>query len=397
MSGENLIYPWRQSNTDSDFVSAFLHTSGYDRRLSSEKKGYAKYKKTTTIYGATCAIEEQPLVSYPISEAQPVANCDCSQQVTSGPFEESTDWIPYPQEYEEQLPTPENGCQRISYSVEERSLMNVDGSLPGENPETNIEVPGKTIALHEFLRRMAFTPHYLIQEYDDLEHFYSGGNELSRNTNPVGDFLLGTDFNVPKECVYQPREIDVFAEWGYSSDLVNSSQDPFRQDICQATSEPKLFGPLLRAILEVEGSPFLRAVRGRGVGTYNPSDTSFICVPNEYGAVGPMNLIVGQCSNVSTTQRFQVGQNSLNPDLCSISGAMQQAALKIEHDYSLVESTDSLYNLYASLAERYVGMGGCGDLGQDYPNDGGAKALGNEDYCSYVARHAIDNFSGYCD
>jgi hypothetical protein len=168
MKGENPIYPWKETNPDVDFMSAFLRTSEYDREHNTEKRGYAKYKKTTKNYGADC----------PPPTASTTASCTCSSVVTGGPYEEITDWIPYPQETENQSPKPENGCQEVQYTIESESLTNVIGGEVGENPETNIEVPGKTMALHEFLRRMAFTPHYLIQKYTGLEDFYGKGTAL---------------------------------------------------------------------------------------------------------------------------------------------------------------------------------------------------------------------------
>jgi len=204
MKGENPIYPWKEENPDTEFVSAFLRTSDYDREHSSEKKGYAKYKKTTRVYGATCSLPAEETVSYPMSTAAPQPDCSCSSVVTGGPYEEVTDWIPYPQETENQSPKPENGCQEIQYTVDEKNLVNVIGAETGEDPESNIEVPGKTLALHEFLRRMAFTPHYLIQKYTGLEDFYGGGTalELKAKTKAkledLSDYFRELITNLPK-------------------------------------------------------------------------------------------------------------------------------------------------------------------------------------------------------
>ncbi len=170
MKGDNPIYPWKEENPDVDFMSAFLRTSEYDREHNTEKRGYARYNKTVRVFGSTCAVT---------SPTGPPTDCSCTEALIAGPYEELTDWIPYPQEYENQSPDPSNGCQEVQYIVKEKSLTNVIGAEVGEDPETNIEVPGKTMALHEFLRRMAFTPHYLIQKYTGLEDFYGGGDALN--------------------------------------------------------------------------------------------------------------------------------------------------------------------------------------------------------------------------
>lgn len=170
MKGENPIYPWKETNPDAEYLSAFLRTSGYDRQHFSEEEGYAQYRQKTTRYQEIC--EALP----DTASATTRIECSCSDTIVQ---EGSTAdsllfWESYPQEKESQEPTLENGCTKVEYQQVKKSTVTVSGNQPDTNPESNIEVPGKTIALHEFLRRMAFTPHYLSQEYKDLESFYQG-------------------------------------------------------------------------------------------------------------------------------------------------------------------------------------------------------------------------------
>jgi hypothetical protein len=167
MKGENEIYPWKETNPDADYLSVHMRTSGYERQYFSEEKGYAKYKEKTTVYACT-----------PIPGGSIAAPCSCNTGQIIGTSEREQDWEEYPTTKTGQDPQAPY-CIQTSYELVEKSTVRVQGNQEGTDPETNIEVPGKTTALHEFLRRMAFTPHYLIQQYEGLEKFYGGsGSKL---------------------------------------------------------------------------------------------------------------------------------------------------------------------------------------------------------------------------
>ncbi len=266
------------------------------------------------------------------------------------------------------------------------------GDFEGESPDERPETPGQVFSFFEFVRRMVFTPLHMqsYTEYPGLKEFYTGGADALANAR-----LSPDGSKPPDRCVYQPRTIDVAEEYGYSSDLRNPALDPFRGEICNVAQRTGVPGEYLRAILDIEASPFLRAVRGAGTGRYNPSSTSFICGANSYGAVGIMNIIVGECSSQRSTQGLSNAQNSLTPDLCTIEGAMTSAASLIRSHQTVVNRTGSAYSYYEQLAERYLGVGSCGVLGV---SDDGAPAYdGGPDYCAYVAERATERFANYCN
>lgn len=158
MSGENPIYPFASPAPDGVpegedyFLSSFLRTSGYDRDLDSDKEGYVKVE--TAYYGATCDAAEYGSGA-----------CRCGSE----PIVSSEHWETYPADVK--TPTyPE--C--VGVNVLADSLVSVTGEMPNEDPDSNIENPGNLASLHEYLRRMAFTPSYLVGEYPGLEEFYGG-------------------------------------------------------------------------------------------------------------------------------------------------------------------------------------------------------------------------------
>lgn len=378
INGENPILPireeWEAEEAGSlpggwdPIVSAHLRVNGVDRSVEADAEGYVRVSTVQYAIEGDCAGE---------------GGCSCGGTVVSR--SEPQNWIPK-DDLPDSSPSPENGC--VGYEVAEENFVGVRGDFEGETPDERPETPGQVFALFEYVRRMAFTPLHMqpYDQYPGLEEFYRGGIDQSRY-NPSTQA-------VPDSCVYTPRTIDVQDEYGYSSNLQNPAEDPFRNEICQVESASGVPGEYLRAILEIEASPFLRAVRGAGSGQYNPSATSFICGANPYGAVGPMSLVVGECSSRASTQGFSNAENSLSPDLCTIEGAMSAAANLVRQHQSVVRRTGSLYEYYEALAERYLGVGSCGELG--VRNDGAPAYSGGPDYCAYVADRATGKFANYC-
>lgn len=191
MSGENPLYPWKTdggvdggmggagSGDSADYLSAFLRTSGYDRQYSSEERGYVKMERIITQYGSTCTTAP-PGGAISIDPTEPV--CTCNMERVGDPIIEDMGWEEYPSIHDSEEPTITNGCRKVEYIQKEKSTVKAIDHLPEDNPDSNLQVPGKTMALHEYLRRMAFTPHYLIQKYEGLEQFYQNGV-------PIPEFL----------------------------------------------------------------------------------------------------------------------------------------------------------------------------------------------------------------
>lgn len=183
MSGENPVYPWKtdggvDGGESAEYLSAFLRTSGYDRQYNSEERGYVKMERIISQYGTDCTIP--PGGGDSVDPTMPL--CTCTMERVGEPIVEEFGWQEYPSSHINEEPTIANGCRKVEYIQKEKSTVKAIDSLPEDDPDSNLQVPGKTIALHEYLRRMAFTPHYLIQKYEGLEQFYQNGV-------PIPEFL----------------------------------------------------------------------------------------------------------------------------------------------------------------------------------------------------------------
>lgn len=379
ITGEHPLLPIREwyaekgiiSNGVIAALSAHLRVNGAVRTVDTESDGY---------------LQVVP-VQYEVTAE------GCGSRVSDpGAIDRSTlPWVPKNPD-PERAPSLENGCVALE-SLDE-SLVGIRGEIEGEEPDERPEAPGGPYALFEFVRRMAFTPLHMqsYKEYPGLEEFYLGGAN-ARTAQSERERLAN---QTPKSCVYQPKEIDVREEFGYSSDLTNPALDPFRSEICNVSTSTGVPGEYLRSLLEIEASPFLRAVRGQGRGAYNPTSTSFLCTADRFGSVGPMNLVVSECSSEASTQGFSNAENSFNPDLCTISGSMTAAAALVRRHQSVVPRTTSnnAYSYYEALAERYLGVGACGELG--VRDDGTPAYPGGPDYCAYVAERSVGKFRNYC-
>lgn len=185
MSGENQIFPFNEdageeNSEQQQLLSAFLRTSGYDRQFFSEEEGYAQYEESVTQYRCLDSV---------------LATCtSCSREVVVPATTVRTWWGPYPPSADEQgYPATPPFCVESTVKTISLSTVEVEGKQYGENPDSNIQVPGRTAALHEFLRRMAFTPHHLTQEYLGLEKFYSGQQSfldmIELPFSAVGDYF----------------------------------------------------------------------------------------------------------------------------------------------------------------------------------------------------------------
>lgn len=151
VSGENPILPFPDELQGSEkWLSAFLRTSGLQRTITAKDEGYIKEQVTP----------HRPIFCNGVL-------CNCGEQI--GPSVERN-WIDV-DDFEPQPPTSGNGCFAIGAA--DSSLVNVTKPFgTDENPQT----PGNLWTLHEFLRRMAFTPSHMqaYAEYPGLEDFYMG-------------------------------------------------------------------------------------------------------------------------------------------------------------------------------------------------------------------------------
>ncbi len=388
IQGENSILPSKEQLAEAvkklgggvnTAISAHLRTNGVTRTVTAEAEGY---EQTAQVQFAV--LDEAG------GSCEPGETCHCGGPVGRVIGPNDGNWIP--QGLADTFdPSLENGC--VARQVTDSSLVGVKGSFDGDTPDVRPETAGQIYALNEFVRRMAFTPLHMqpYETYPGLEAFY-GGSGFTAETS-----LSEPITTAPGQCVYQPRDIDVLKEYGYSSDLKNPRQDPFRTDICKVAGATGVKGDYLRSILEIEASPFLRAVRGAGKGKFNPGPTTFTCGANSLGAAGIMNVIVAECSTNPATQKFSNAPNSLDPDMCTVEGAMTAAAAVINKQMSAVkrEEFSSNFTYFEQLAEYYLGGDSCGKMGD--PLDGVSACPGCNDYCTYVAEQATGKFAGYCN
>ncbi len=415
MSGTNPIYPFAQegaANGDNagnsagtgENLSAFLRTDGLQYDLQSQPEGYGIYEVTmksyTPVPNGSCYPD--PTTGEPVCGCtlvlagqtsgylqRPVLGSIGPNDIGSSPV-----WI----EKEDYSGTQAATC-RDPYEtiVVERESSTVDlQKKPQENP--NPETPGQLAALNEFVRRMAFLPLHLVQKYTGLENFYGTGGA----GNPADAS------GVQRQCAYsETRQVDISQ---YGGNLEN-----IRAPVCAAASDVGVSGALLRSVLEIKGSPILRAIR-LGQSTYT-------CKPaNSYGAVGPLGIVVAQCSTNSSTDCSAAeldacfaGQscvcmgwdmNRTNPDLCTLEGALPHSAQLLRAKVDIYRQRNPGANLnnpreLAMAGEGYLGWGSC--KLPNVPDDGVIAwtdpATGQRyDYCAYLERVLTTSFtiSGYC-
>jgi hypothetical protein len=381
MSGYSDTYPFMQTWQDllakADAadqgeparLSAFLRTGGPDRLVTAEDEGFVQVVEE---------VYESDQVSCP--EGAEGGVCDCREKISeSAPFWVTTN------EFKSMRPaSTDTSC--IGYREVDRRTVGVQGNQPEKTPSMGVSAPGNTFALGEYLRRLAFTPLHQQKNavYEGLEKFYQALAQQSSGTDgDDGDTVVGA------QCVYPPGAVYDVRDEG----VVVGNPASLRPIICSAVGNESVQGAILRALLEVEGSPFLRAVLGNGI-----ERSKYICEPNSSGAVGPMSRVIGQCSSRSITQNLNLTDNKRTPNICTLTGSLPAS---IRHVNSL-QSQALKENLargssayYAHIAEGYLGRGSCGDL--NVPTDGPPARAGDpEDYCAYVARLATSSFRDYC-
>lgn len=339
------------------FFSAFLRTMGVTRKLDTTTEGYIKVVPKYYTYQPSCTTPD----------------CGCSpinmQQAGQGPEE----WIP-----KEDFDELENGtpsCESLTITKYEKvaeSTNEVKYQNELKNPTPNTEAPGQFAAFNEFVRRLAFTPSHLHNyiTYPGLESFYRGEGQSQDFTGAAGQTDGG---EVPRACVYsQPRTITP------SEDGYNTLQD-LRRPVCREAARVGIPPHLLRALLEVEGSPLLRAVR---------NGSNYVCKPNSAGAVGPMGILVTQCT--TRDYGFQTEANSTTPyDWCTADGALAGGANVAKGKVAEVLSVSPGISIdtpegYERVADLYLGRGSCKSFDDDF--DGAAKPLAGDprDYCAYI-------------
>lgn len=367
MSGENPIYPFNlddQGNPkpaeEKQVLSAFLRTIGLSRSIEQESaEGYVQIK--TKQYAVECEVDDP-------------ANCECSGTVIS---ENPTgEWVEYDGERELQEPSVDNGC--VKEEIDKESLVGIKKAPDGKSPNENPQTPGQLQALNEFLRRAVFTPLHLqvFTAYPGLEQFYIGSGTSALNPTDTGNPAASN------ECVYkQPREI--------VPTIKNNAQ--LRDHICSVAQDPYITA-LTLAIWRIEGG---RARNSIDLG----GSTSYTCAPNRSGAIPPMNIVIGICSDGRIPADFRREMNTLTPDLCQVEDALGVGIQKISGDFrtasrqnSSLDTSDraDLKELFARASHFYIGTGyDCGDYRVD---DDGADLSGGGglDYCGYAAVRAME-------
>ena len=306
--------------------------------------------------------------------------CKCDTE--SGTISESAPfWVTLDEFNGLREPSTDTFC--IGYRELDRRTVGVQGNQPDKTPSMGVSVPGNTFALGEYLRRLAFTPVHMQKNavYQGLENFYRGLGQQSADGGGSG--VVGAQCVYPAGAVYDVRD----------EGIIVGDPASIRPIICSAAGNDSIQGATLRSLLEIEGSPFLRAVLGNGI-----EGSKYICEPNSSGAVGPMSRVIGQCSSRSLTQNLNLTDNKTSPNICTLTGSLPAA---IRHVNSLQTQalnenlTRGSQAYYAHIAEGYLGRGSCGDL--SVTTDGPPARAGDpEDYCAYVARLATTSFSDYC-
>lgn len=398
MSGTNPAYPfaeeWERLLAEADEAdrgepmkfSAFLRALGPIRVVTAEDEGYVKAQ----------VVSYQPIAC---TNGEVTSNglCGCGPEILRGPEE----WMTLDSYEGRQQPAPINGCQ--GYEEKERRTVSIRGNQPDKAPNASLNVPGNAFALGEYLRRVAFTPLHMQsgKPYTGLEDFYRTAYQSSST---------GTSL----QCAYPAGEVYDIRDQGYTPRAPGSlgkGTDPFQADLCQVASTAAVDGALLRALLAVEGAPFLNAIVGRG----DAGATSYTCEPNSAGAIGPMSRVVGQCSPDPRTQEFFLQDNKKDPDLCTLVGGLTAASDHVKDIETYVRTVGGYtqrgtYEYYERMAERYIGGGSCGEFGD--PADGVpvlAPSTPDQcqyngvtfpckdfDYCAFVADRAMEEYGGYC-
>ncbi len=388
MSGGNEVYPfaelWQQLLAKENFtgeaaaqLSAFMTTGGPLRSVTGEDEGFIRARQ----------VAYAPIT---VGCDEGVEICGCGQEI---PGTTTEIWMTVAEYNGAQRPSPATSC--FGSEEVERRVINVLANQPGKSPNMGVNVPGNTFAFGEFIRRLAFTPTHMQKNavYTGLENFYKGLGDVG---GPGSGAVVGG------QCAYStPTTYDI-RDQGYTPGNIES----IRGDLCEGARVGNYDVALVRALLEIEGGAVRDALKGSRSPVYN-------CAPNSYGAVGPFQRVIGQCSSRPTTQNFFLEDNTKNPDMCTISGSLPALARHLKQLETSAPARGSL-EYYAYMAEGYIGRGSCGDLSN--PIDGAAKAMPQEssvsdfcygntgrcyprnevDYCAYVADRAIDDFQNYC-
>lgn len=416
--GESDALPFNQGKTETDkpsFLSAMLRTFGLSRDLTTEEQGYAQYEE----------IRYQCRGFVPTTV---IPNQSGQRQLV---------WRRYPSEAAEpKCPTSEGIA--IAYQPVEKSLVNVQGNVDGVPSNPNPETAGGLAAVNEYLRRMAFTPLHMqpFAKYPGLEKFYAGKPDPSETAYDPSQ--------VSGQCVY--KNYNAYNVWDELSQIMPGQSD-YRPILNAAACETvrnagidtgagnagtygRQLAALVRTILSVEGGRYLDAAAGIN----SNADGMYQCQPNRYGALGPMALTVGQCAEEGTASvNFGLNRNTLDPDICTLRGALQSGFAKLQGDFQagmqqaqtlaslqpvagINNGTGAseqlqrrrLYAAYELAAEAYLGRGACGCMSfnrndpgcsGDYGSDGAivyhSEGTAN-DYCQYVAQSAMGAFANVC-
>ena len=423
MTGRNPIYPFAQAGAISDELSAFLRTQGLSYNVDSTPDGYGVYEATVTYYQPSSA------GGCTIDPATGTQSCGCIA-VPTGRVE--TRWLRQPTDgpveltdLDDQLTWIEKGsytgsgppsCSRL-YSIDvfeaNRSTVDLD-KQPREN--SNPETPGQLAAMNEFLRRMAFLPLHMVQQYAGLEKFYQGfGGGRPANDESIPDG--STKGTGASQCT--PREIDT-TKYKAPAGTPAGQNPAFDSYVCDAFAQSGNNDPVAiaftRAILSSEGNPY---------GNASNNGLPWDCKPDEFGSIGPLNTRVDACA--APSQRRNNGENDAvkttqQYDLCLLEDALAYS-MEAQIPYAITTARnqvgsgnpgDSAYTREYKIIELATAIWLSGSIGtSNQPRycgqfayqpgtgsqtDGATKPSPGDprDYCGYVADVATKLFMNYC-
>lgn len=206
MSGQNPIYPFNDRGAtaapDDNDLSAFLRTDGVGYKVDSEPAGYAVYQATIGYHNVSRVCT--PSDSLPVPGALPeTPPCTCAvdpnpSSTATGYLQNEVEgelstadiavggsevWIAYGNYPMSKTPTCGDPVS-ITLTEVKRSVVELE-KRDAEDP--NPETPGQLAAINEFMRRMAFLPLHMVQQYDGLENFYYGGGQAIPTPRPGSD------------------------------------------------------------------------------------------------------------------------------------------------------------------------------------------------------------------
>lgn len=255
--------------------------------------------------------------------------------------DDSPRWVEYDPDYDDTQPTIENGCRKEEYS--ELSLVGMRGEPEGTEPDANPQTPGQLAALHEFLRRQAFTPTHqqAYTLYPGLEQFYQalGISEVEPGVSPTLPSITGVSdyFRALMNGIGQSYAL---ARPSASCDVMYVSQadaSRYAADLVAATSRPQIFDWLMQRYTRANpfgtcaGMPctqFIAQVTTSvpicGGDRYLNPLMAFAIALSEGGITGRTGFFYG--CGIASFQRYKPGA-SVNGLACTVNTATGQEVI----------------------------------------------------------------------